>query len=54
VRDPEFEAFYIRKYSETTYHPYKRALVLTVRKPTGVIYRMLTRGQLYGGRRFGA
>ena len=54
VRDPEFEAFYIRKYSDATHHPHKRALVLTARKLTGVIYGLLTRGQLYDGRRFGA
>ena len=54
VRDPEFEAFYIRKYSDATHHPHKRALVLTARNLTGVIYGMLTRGQLYDGRRFGA
>lgn len=54
VRDPEFEAFYIRKYSDATHHPHKRALVLTARKLTGVIFGLLTRGQLYDGRRFGA
>ena len=54
VRDPEFEAFYIRKYSDATHHPHKRALVLTARNLTGVIYGMLTRGQLYDGRRFGS
>ncbi len=54
VRDPEFEAFYIRKYSDATHHPHKRALVLTARKLTGVIFGLLTRGQLYDGRRFGS
>ena len=54
VRDPEFEAFYIRKYSDATHHAHKRALVLTARKLTGVIYGLLTRNQLYDGRRFGA
>ena len=54
VRDPEFEAFYLRKYSEATHHPHKRALVLTARKLTGVIFGLLTRGQLYDGRKFGS
>ena len=54
VRDPAFEAFYIRKYSGAAHHPHKRALVLTARKLTGVIFGLLTRGQLYDGRRFGA
>ena len=54
VRDPEFEAFYSRKYSGATHHPHKRALVLTARKLAGVIFGLLTRGQLYDGRRFGS
>ena len=54
MRDPEFEAFYIRKYSDATHHAYKRALVLTARKLTGVIDGLLTRNQLYDGRKFGA
>ena len=54
VRNPEFEAFYVQKYSGATRHPHKRALVLTARKLTGVIYGLLTWGQLYDGRRFGA
>lgn len=54
VRDPEFEAFYLRKYGDATHHAHKRALVLTARKLTGVIYGLLTRNQLYDGRRFGA
>ncbi len=54
VRNPEFEAFYLRKYGDATHHPHKRALVLTARKLTGVIYGLLTRGQLYDGRRFGS
>ena len=54
VRNPEFEAFCLRKYGDATHHPHKRALVLTARKLTGVIYGLLTRGQLYDGRRFGS
>jgi hypothetical protein len=42
VRDPEFEAFFEKKYHEATHHPYKRALVLTARKLTGVIDGLLT------------
>jgi hypothetical protein len=54
VRDPQFRAFYARKYATATHHPHKRALVLTARKLTSVIYGLLTRGQLYDERRFGA
>ena len=54
VRDRKFEAFYLRKYTRATHHPHKLALVLTARKLTGVIFGLLTRGQLYDRRRFGS
>jgi transposase len=53
VRDPHFGAFYARKYAGATHHAHHRALVLTARKLVSVIYGLLTRGQLYDGRRFG-
>lgn len=52
VRGAEFEAFYIRNDRDATPHPHKRAPMLTARKRTVVIYGLLTRGQLYDGRRF--
>ena len=54
MRNPEFEAFYLRKYGNARHRPHQRALVLTARKLTGVVYGLLTRGQLYDGRRFGS
>ena len=54
VRDPQFAAFYDKKFAGATHHPHKRALVLTARKLTSVIYGLLTRNQLYDGRSFGA
>ena len=54
VRDPEFHAFYARKFEGAVHHQHKRALVLTARKLTSVIFGLLTRNQLYDGRRFGS
>jgi transposase len=51
VRDPQFKAFYEKKYHEATHHAHKRALVLTARKLVGVVYGMLTRGQIYDARK---
>ncbi|WP_242823940.1 IS110 family transposase [Sulfobacillus thermosulfidooxidans] len=51
VRDPQFKAFYEKKYHEATHHAHKRALVLTARKLVGVVYGMLTRGQIYDERK---
>ena len=46
VRDPQFAAFYERKYREATHHAHKLAGVLTARQVLGVVYGLLTRGQL--------
>lgn len=51
VRDPHFKAFYAKKYREARHHAHKRALVLTARKLVGVVYGMLTRGQIYDERK---
>jgi transposase len=51
VRDPQFKAFYAKKHHEATYHAHQRALVLTARQWVGVVYGMLTRGQIYDERK---
>lgn len=45
------QAFYERKYREATHHGHKRAGVLTARQVLGVVYGLLTRGQLYNPRK---
>lgn len=49
--DPEFKAFYKKKYDETLNHKHKRALVLTARKLVRLIDALLRNDQLYSPRR---
>lgn len=49
VREPEYAAFCERKYREARLH--KRALVLTARKLTGLVFALLNEGQIYQPRR---
>jgi transposase len=51
VREPEYAAFYERKYREARHHHHKRALVLTARKLTGLVFALLNEGQIYQPRR---
>lgn len=51
VREPEYAAFYERKYREARHHLHKRALVLTARKFTGLVFALLNEGQIYQPRR---
>jgi transposase len=51
VRDPEYAAFYERKYTEARHHQHKRALVLTARKLTRLVFTLLSEGQIYQPRR---
>jgi transposase len=44
---PEYQAFYQRKYHESTKHAHKRALVLTARKSIGLFVGLLHRNEPY-------
>ena len=44
---PEYAAFYARKFSESSKHHHKRALVLTARKSVGLVVGLLHRNELY-------
>ena len=44
---PQYRAFYQRKYHETTKHQHKRALVLTARKSVGLFVGLLHRNEPY-------
>lgn len=45
--DPEYKAFYQKKYAEVPKHQHKRALVLTARKLVRLVYALLSTNQLY-------
>ena len=45
--DPEYRAFYQKKYNEVSKHQHKRALVLTARKLVRLVYSLLNTRQLY-------
>lgn len=47
VREPEYAAFYQRKYQEARHHHHKRALVLTARKLVRLVFALLNEGQIY-------
>jgi transposase len=47
INEPEYAAFYHRKYNEVTKHQHKRALVLTARKLVRLVTRLLTTNQPY-------
>jgi transposase len=51
MRDPEYAAYYDRKYREVHLHPHKRAIVLTARKLVRLVVRLLTTNQPYRPRR---
>lgn len=51
VREPEYAAFYQRKYAEARHHHHKRALVLTARKLIRLVFALLSEGQIYQPRR---
>ncbi|MDI6795198.1 MAG: transposase, partial [bacterium] len=41
IHNPDFKAYYAKKYSEVTKHQHKRALVLSARKLVRVIFSLL-------------
>jgi transposase len=45
--NPEYRAYYQKKYREGTKHQHKRALVLTARKFVRLVYALLTKNVLY-------
>lgn len=49
--EPEFRAYYQKKYHEVSKHQHKRALVLTARKLVRLIYALLRNDQIYTPRR---
>ncbi|NPV81877.1 MAG: IS110 family transposase, partial [Firmicutes bacterium] len=49
--NPEYAAFYKRKYDEVPKHQHKRALVLTARKFVRLVFALLSKDQIYKGRR---
>jgi transposase len=51
MRDPEYTAFYDRKYHEVPKHQHKRAIVLTARKLVRLVVRLLTTNQPFQPRR---
>jgi transposase len=51
MREPEYAAYYQRKYDEARHHHHKRALVLTARKLVRLVFALLSEGQLYQPRR---
>ncbi len=51
MRDPDYAAYYERKYHEVRQHQHKRALVLTARKLVRLVVRLLTTNQPYQPRR---
>ena len=51
MHDPEYAAFYDRKYHEVPKHKHKRALVLTARKLVRLVVRLLTTNQPFRPRR---
>jgi transposase len=51
MHDPDYQAFYERKYHQVRKHRHKRALVLTARKLVRLVVRLLTTHQPYRPRR---
>jgi len=47
----DYQAYYWRKVEETLKHKHKRALVLTARKLTRLVYALLTKNQPFAARR---
>lgn len=50
INEPEYAAFYQKKFNEVTKHQHKRALVLTARKLVRLVTRLLTTNQPYHAR----
>ena len=42
---PDYAAFYWRKFNETRHHQHKRALILTARKAVRLVFALLHKGQ---------
>jgi transposase len=51
LRDPEYKAYYQRKFHEVRKHQHKRSIVLTARKLVRLVVRLLTTNQPYRPRR---
>lgn len=50
---PEYGEYYSKKYAEVKTHQHKRALALTARKATKLIFGLLAKNQLYSRNRVG-
>jgi len=50
IHEPEYAAYYQKKYQEVTQHQHKRAIVLTARKLVRLVTRLLTTGEPYRSR----
>jgi hypothetical protein len=46
VYDPTYKAYFWRKFHQVRQHQHKRALILTARKATRLIFALLHKGQL--------
>ena len=51
LKDPEYKAYYHKKFHEVRKHQHKRALVLTARKLVRLVVRLLTTNEPYRPRR---
>jgi transposase len=51
LKDPEYKAYYHKKFHEVRKHQHKRAIVLTARKLVRLVVRLLTTNQTYQLRR---
>ena len=51
LKDPEYKAYYHKKFNEVRKHQHKRAIVLTARKLVRLVVRLLTTNQPYRPRR---
>jgi transposase len=51
LNDPEYKAYYHKKFHEVRKHQHKRAIVLTARKLVRLVVRLLTTNQPYQPRR---
>ena len=51
LKDPEYKAYYHKKFHEVRKHQHKRAIVLTARKLVRLVVRLLTTNQAYRPRR---
>ena len=51
LRDPEYAAYYHKKFNEVRKHQHKRAIVLAARKLVRLVVRLLTTNQPYRPKR---